>query len=669
MGKVLLVEDNPGDAGLTKIMLAESGTHEVDLIRAERLSEAVLILHKQQVDVILLDLSLPDSNGLDTFKQVQEVSPSTPIIVLSGVHDETLGLEAVHRGAQDYLVKGLINADVLARVIRYAIERKWAEGRYRSLVAHIPGAVFRCLCNPEWMIVFMSDTFQTLSGYPAESFIGNADRSYSSLIHPEDLGAVRHTILGSLTTQTPYQVEYRLLHADGGIRWVNEKGQGVSGADGSILWRDGVLFDITERKHTEETLRKTEAQLRRMKTMDAIGSLTSGIAHDFNNLITVITGYTDLILTGFGQHSTLCENVQQIKKASSRATTLTRQLMGLGQKLDHEQEKIVHLGHLIADMQEMVQWMVGPDIHVEIVTNSRSMWLDANVGQIERSILLLAVNVRKTMKTDRLLRIQIDDREDISTAPRHLSKVKPETQIILTIRGMTTSEDPSIPAERFKPFVLDIGSTPYAGSSLAGVVDTMAQHGGHIEIARTPSQGVAFRIRLPLVSKVPESAEFNTALPTVEVGYETIVLAEDDEMVRMLMKQAMEQQGYHVLEANDGSDAIRVCENYSGSIHMLVTDVAMPGMNGRKVLDKIAVRQPDIQVLFISGYVHSAFTEFPETGSELNWLVKPFTTDCLLRRMRTILDHPRTVVNGQESRSISTENSEQTNPTPGYRES
>ncbi len=641
MGKILLVEDNPGDAGLTKIMLAGSGTLEVDVIRAERLSEAILTLSEQVIDVILLDLSLPDSNGLDTFKRVQEASPSTPIIVLSGVHDETLGLEAVHRGAQDYLVKGLINADVLARVIRYAIERKWAEERYRSLVAHIPGAVFRCLCNPEWMIVFMSDTFCTLSGYPAETFIGNADRSYSSLIHPEDLGAVRHIILESLATQTPYQVEYRLLHADGGIRWVTEKGQGVFGADGSMLWRDGVLFDITEQKHTEEILRKTEGQLRRMKTMDAIGSLTSGIAHDFNNLITAVNGYADLILTRFGPDNALCENVHQIKKASSRAATLTRQLMGLGHKPDQDQEKIVNLGHLIAGMQEMVQWMVGPDIHLEIVTNSRLMWLYSNVGQIERSILLLAVNVRKTMKTDRYLRIQIDNWEDISTASRHLNDGKPETQILLTIRGMTTPADPSIPAERFKPFVSDMGSTPYAGSSLAGVVDILAHHGGHIEIAHTPSQGVAFRIRLPLASEVPGSVEFNTVLPTIEVGYETIILAEDDEMVRILMKQAMEQQGYHVLEASDGTDAIRICENYSGSIHMLVTDVVMPGMNGRRVFDKIAVRHPDIQVLFISGFAHNAFAEFLEAGSELNWLVKPFTTDSLLRRMRTILDHPR----------------------------
>jgi PAS domain S-box-containing protein len=655
VGKILLVEDNPGDAGLTKIMLAESGTLEVDLIRAERLSEAILTLSKQAIDVILLDLSLPDSNGLDTFKRVQEASRSTPIIVLSGVHDETLGLEAVHRGAQDYLVKGLINADVLARVIRYAIERKWAEERYRSLVAHIPGAVFRCLCNPEWMIVFMSDTFLTLSGYPAENFIGNADRSYSSLIHPEDLGAVRHTILESLATQTPYQVVYRLLHADGGIRWVTEKGQGVSGADGSMLWRDGVLFDITEQKHTEETLRKTEGQLRRLKTMDAIGSLTSGIAHDFNNLITAITGYADVILTRFGPDNALCENVQQIKKASSRAATLTRQLMGLGHKPDHDQEKIADLGQLIANMQEMVQWMVGSDIHVEIVTNSRRMWIYANVGQIERSILLLAVNVRKTMKTDRYLRIEIDNWKDISTVSSPLSDDEIETQILLTIRGMTAPADPSLSAERFKPFVSDKGSTPYAGNSLAGVVDILVQHGGHIEIARTPNQGVAFRIRLPRASEVMESMESNAILQTMEAGYETIMLAEDDEMVRVLLRQAMEQQGYHVLEANDGADAIRVCENYSGSIDMLVTDVAMPGMNGLKVLDKIAARRPDIQVLFISGYAHSAFTEFLETGSELNWLVKPFTTDSLLRRMRTILDHPQSVGNRRESCPISVE--------------
>jgi len=265
------------------------------------------------------------------------------------------------------------------------------------------------------------------------------------------------------------------------------------------------------------------------------------------------------------------------------------------------------------------------------------------------------------MKTDRYLRIQIDNWEDISSTSRHLSDGKPEKQILLTIRGMTTPEDPSIPAERFKPFISDKGSSPYAGTSLAGVVDIMAQHGGHIEIARIPSQSVAFRIRLTLASEIPELVGFNAILPTVEVGYETIILAEDDDMVRILMKQAMEQQGYHVLEAHDGTDAIRVCENYSGSIQMLVTDVAMPGLNGRKVLDKIAVRHPDIQVLYISGYAHSAFTEFTETGPELNWLVKPFTTDSLLRRMRTILDHPQTVGNDQESCPMSTGTSEPTN--------
>ncbi|WHZ22348.1 MAG: Response regulator receiver protein [Nitrospira sp.] len=424
--KILLVEDNAGDARLLRELLAEAGADRFILTHVDRLAKGISSIQAGGIEIVLLDLSLPDSQGFDTLLHMHKVAGGIPIVVMTGIEDETLGLQLVQAGAQDYLIKGQVTGPLLTRSLRYAIERKHAEknlslyreiiaksndaiaiidpeGRYleqnaahrkllgfsdgdlrgktpaihlgddifqviaqnlaaqgtyvgevssrtatgtsldihlsafavrneagdpicyvgikrditereqvqtvlatseerfRSLVSNLPGAVYRSACDPAWTMEFLSDPIKHLCGYPASDFIANRVRSYASVIHPDDRKMVEHVVLDAVAQHQPFAVEYRLLHKGGGIRWVYEKGQGAFAADGRVLWLDGAIFDITDRKRAEEALLESEERSRSIvqSTDDAIILMdTQGRVAFWNNGAERTFGYTAKEMVG-----------------------------------------------------------------------------------------------------------------------------------------------------------------------------------------------------------------------------------------------------------------------------------------------------------------------------------------------------------------------------------
>src|SRR5688572_24738446 len=233
MKRILLVEDNLGDARLAQELLAESSDFEAHVTCVGRVSDAEDILSNQPIDLVLLDLSLPDSQGLESLRRLQPLSQYAPIIVLSGSIDKALALEALKHGAQDYLIKGTINAEALTRIIQYSIERKITEMRYRSLVSNIPGVVYRCQSDLNCSMVYVSNPFELLTGYSPDEFGVVLSSHYAELIHPDDREATAREILDAVSRKQPYSVEYRIIRKDATIRSVRDSGQSIGGNNGA----------------------------------------------------------------------------------------------------------------------------------------------------------------------------------------------------------------------------------------------------------------------------------------------------------------------------------------------------------------------------------------------------------------------------------------------------
>lgn len=245
------------------------------------------------------------------------------IVVLSGMNNKRLALDALKSGAQDYLIKGMISGEAMIRVAQYAIERKMADSRYRSLVANIPGAVYRCTMDQEWSVLFVSPQIAKLSGYESGTMTKEGSTGLLALIHADDRARVLRVVLGAVAQGQPYAVEYRLVHKDGGIRWVLDQGQGVGEGNREIRVREGILLDITEQRLMSEQIRSVEIQLYRAQQFSALGNFSVGVAHDFNNLITAINGFSDLMLGEMEAESPSYSRIRHIHKATTRAATIT----------------------------------------------------------------------------------------------------------------------------------------------------------------------------------------------------------------------------------------------------------------------------------------------------------------------------------------------------------
>jgi PAS domain S-box-containing protein len=507
-----------------------------------------------------------------------------------------------------------------------------SEHRNRLLVETARDIIYTLA--PDGTYTSISPAFEIITGWKVTDWL---EKSSDGLLHPEDLALAQSMFRRCLQGESVPIYEARIRKQDGDYA-VGEFTLTLLLEGGRVTGVLGIGRDITDRKRLED-------QYRQSQKMEAIGQLAGGVAHDFNNLLTVITGNAELLLDrpNLGTRQ-LQECLLDVKQAGLKAASLTRQLLAFSRKQLLAPE-VLDLNNLIVNVQKMLRRLIGEDIDLS-TDLAPDLWLvKADPGQIEQVLLNLAVNSRDAMPQG--------GRMTISTANTFLgadftsvnSLFQPGDFVMLAVEDSGCGMDETTRSHIFEPFFTTKEIGKGTGLGLATVYGIVSQSNGHITVSSQPGLGTTFRIYLPrhrrpaTPTEDPTSQEDGRTIPPDLRGTETVLLVEDEEMVRNLARDILHQAGHTVLEARHGSEAIRICEQYGAPIHLIITDVVMPQMGGIELMRRIKSLRPQVKFLYISGYTDDALIRQGVRTEEVSYLSKPFTRKNLISKVRNILDH------------------------------
>jgi two-component system, cell cycle sensor histidine kinase and response regulator CckA len=390
-----------------------------------------------------------------------------------------------------------------------------------------------------------------------------------------------------------------------------------------------ILIDITGRRELEE-------QLRQAQKMEAIGLLAGGVAHDFNNLLTIITGYSQLILNNLNSTDPNRHSAEQIMKAGERAAALTRQLLAFSRR-QVLQLRPLDLNRLVTGLGAMLQRLIGEDIDLRVELGSDLGRVSADPSQIEQVLMNLVLNARDAMPRGGTLTVTTANVElDSNYAGRHVA-VKPGPHVLLAVTDTGIGVDEATKARLFEPFFTTKGVGHGTGLGLSTVFGIVKQSGGTVDVYSQPGQGASFKVYLPRIDQ-PEPLETEAPKAPAGRGSGTILLVEDDDMVRNLVRETLERTGYKILASAGPIDARRAAESHHGPIQLLITDVVMPKISGRQLADQMVRQRPSLKVLYMSGYTDSTVVSTGILKKEVAFLQKPFTPAALLEKVREVLE-------------------------------
>jgi signal transduction histidine kinase len=620
--RVLLVEDDDDLASALRASLTSCATAvNFQVTPSPTLRAALDALERASFDAVLLDLGLPDSRGLQTFARVHAAAPTVPIVVLTGDADEALAMRAASAGAQDYLVKGHVDEQMLVRSVRYAIERKRAEEALRSSEERLRLALGAASMGIwEWSVV---DDQLTIS--PA--FLGQigveAPRSFADLVrlvHEDDrelVASLAANLRGAAPATERFEATFRLGRR---ATWVRCKGQLVPGRGRPQV--NGTIMDTTEQK-------ELEAKLLQSQKLESIGRLAGGVAHDFNNLLTVILGSVYLA----GQHPAVATSaahahLENVREAAERASQLTARLLAFARK-QVLQLRSLDLGEIVADTEVMLRRLLGEDVALTTHIAPDVAAVRADRTQLEQVLMNLAVNARDAMPDGGTLRLTVENLP-AAEAPERPGQPR-EEYVRLTVTDTGVGMSPAVLEHVFEPFFTTKPEGKGTGLGLATCYGIVTQLGGHIAVSSAPDLGSTFTVLLPRAHARPDPAA--PGLGTAGGGRETVLLVEDDPMVRTLATTALKMHGYQVIAVGAPEQALVIARDDPRPIDLLLTDMVMPGMDGRRLAAEVLRLRP-VAVLFCSGYS-------PESLEGTRFIQKPFSPLALARAVREALDAAR----------------------------
>ncbi len=514
--------------------------------------------------------------------------------------------------------------EILTESERVAEALRRSEARVRRLVeSNIIGIATGQLNGK---LIDANDALLELLGFSKEDLL-SGQMQWETLIPAEFRDTVQQMIEQLKSTGVSGLLEIQTFRKDGTRVPVLIGGATLVAESGEIEVISFVL-DLSERKRLEQ-------QLRQAQKVEAIGQLAGGIAHDFNNLLAVIIGYSEIFEDQLGKNDPLRPKAEQIRKAGQRAAALTRQLLAFSRKQVLE-PKVLDLNAVVEDALRMLKRLIGEDIELAAVPGLELGRVKADQGHIEQVILNLAVNARDAMPQGGKLTITTGNADMDDVFVRQHPGAVPGPYVMLSVSDTGCGMDAETQAHMFEPFYTTKGEGKGTGLGLATVYGMVKQSGGYISVYSELGQGTSFKIYLPRtdesVTPVPGNDDKQT-----RYGWETILLVEDALPVRELARELLESNGYTVLEAANAADAIRIAERYQDTIHLLFSDVVMPGIGGKKLAGHIVAIHPEIRVLYMSGYTDETIVHHGVLDSGVALLEKPFTRDSLTRKVREVL--------------------------------
>jgi two-component system, cell cycle sensor histidine kinase and response regulator CckA len=499
--------------------------------------------------------------------------------------------------------------------------------RDRAIQAATQGLLITDPKQADNPIIYVSPGFERITGYVSEEAVG---RNCRFLQGADTAPAAVAQLREAIRAREPCAVELLNYRKDGTSFWNELSVSPVRNADGQLTHFVGVQSDVTARRHLEE-------QFRQAQKMEAFGQLAGGVAHDFNNLLTIINGYSDLLLDSLPAGDPSRSLVTEIHKAGERSAGLTRQLLAFSRQ-QILAPRVLNLNEVVTETDKMLRRLIGEDIRLTTTLDSALWAVQADAGQVEQVLLNLAVNARDAMSKGGRLTIETRNIELDETYTRTHSDAKAGPHVLMSVTDTGNGMSPEVQARIFEPFFTTKGLGKGTGLGLATVFGIVKQSGGHVAVYSEVGVGTSFKVYLPRIEEESEVLKAPSRVLTPPRGSETILLAEDEAGVRKLASYILTECGYKVLEAADGNEAVRIALAHHEPIHLLITDVVMPGAGGRAVSAQIVSGHPEARVLYISGYTDDAIIRHGVLRDGVNFLQKPFSPFVLACKIREVLD-------------------------------
>lgn len=506
-----------------------------------------------------------------------------------------------------------------------------SEKKYRNLVETSQDLIFSC--DREGRFTYLNLAWEDALGYTVGEMMG---RRFAEFKPPEVAEKDADTFKSILEGRDTFGYETIYLSKTGERRNLLFNARILRDSTGGVLGTHGAAYDFTERKQTEEEKSRLEEEYNQANKLESIGRLAGGVAHDFNNLLSIVTGYSDIIAAALEPNDPLAADVNEIQKAAASAAQLTSQLLAFSRKQTID-PKVVDINETVRRSQKMFTRLIEENIDLLFVP-SKTLWkTKIDPGQLDQILLNLVINSRDAMPDGGKLTIKTANTSiDEAYCATHRS-AKPGEFVRMTVSDSGCGMEKEMLDNIFEPFFTTKGKEKGTGLGLSTVYGIVMQHGGTIEAHSEPDQGTSIEIFLPRAQEeVDDIIKHAAEIPLG--GSETVLLAEDEDQVRKLVARILKQSGYHVLQANNGSEAYLTSKGYERDIHLLLTDVVMPEMNGKELYEKIASMRKGMKVLYLSGYTNDAIAHHGVLNENTAFLQKPFSAVDLLRKVREALD-------------------------------
>jgi signal transduction histidine kinase/response regulator RpfG family c-di-GMP phosphodiesterase len=661
--RVLIVDDERHNRQLLEVMLAPEGFH---LLAACNGEEALAIVARQAPDLILLDVMMPGMDGYEVTARIKADPATThiPVVIVTALEDRQARMIGLTAGAAEFLTKPVDRAELLVRVKNLLRLKAYGDyyGRYsEKLEGEVASRTADLLERTQtleqhttalrrsderttyalgaarmglWELdlatrhLAWSATMAPLFGLAPDLAPTTAD-GFIALIHPDDRRVAEDALAMSSREGPDLDVEFRAVWPDGSAHWIGGRARTLRDPDDAPVRILGIGMDIADRK-------SLEAQFRQAQKIEAVGQLAGGIAHDFNNIMTVILGYSTMVLDGLPSDDRRHGQMEQVVKAGERAVALTGQLLAFSRK-QVLQPTAVDLNALVDGMRPMLSRLIGEDVDLVSILAPDLHAVRADRGQIEQVLMNLVLNARDAMPIGGRLAVETANVALDGTFLKD-GPVRPGPYVLLAVSDSGTGMSPATMERLFEPFFTTKERGHGTGLGLATVYGIVKQSGGYIWVYSEPDHGATFKVYLPRA----EGEDPLDPGPVIDAaaagGTENVLVVEDEDAVRVLTRTILEKAGYRVAVASNSQGAEALFDEDPTRFQLLVTDVIMPGLTGPELFSRLSTRRPQLRVLYVSGYTGNVILQHGPLTAAAGFLQKPFTAEALKRRVRDVLD-------------------------------